>query len=111
MTRRRRVVQRRASTGTELAEHWPSPERNVCVSGTAHEIHDQAKISELWSPVAAVFFPGGRDDPDLTLLRVTPGHAEAWTGPSGTVGRVLAFVAAAITGEREAMGSKRELPL
>ena len=83
----------------------------VCVSGSAHEIHDQAKVSELWSPVAAVLFPGGRDDPDLTLLRVTPEHAEAWTGPSGTVGRVLAFVAAAITGEREAMGSKRELPL
>ena len=83
----------------------------VCVSGKAQEIHDQAKISELWSPQDALFFPGGRDDPDLTLLRVTPEHAEAWTGPSGTVGKLLAFATAAITGDGEALGSKREIDL
>ncbi len=83
----------------------------VCVSGRAQEIHDQAKVSELWTPMHGVFFPGGRDDPDLTLLRVTPEHAEAWTGPSTTVGRMLAFATAAITGEPDALGDKRELPL
>jgi general stress protein 26 len=82
----------------------------LCVSGKAEEIHDQAKISELWSPMHAVYFSGGRDDPDLTLLRVTPSHAEAWTGPAGAVGKLLAFATAAITGDAEALSSKQTLP-
>lgn len=83
----------------------------VCVSGKAQEIHDQAKISELWSPEHAAYFRGGRDDPDLTLLRVTPRHAEIWSGPSGTVGKLLALAAATITGNDQAMGAKTELDL
>lgn len=83
----------------------------VCVTGKAQEIHDQAKISELWSPMHAVFFPGDRDDPDLILLRVTPDHAEVWSGPSSTVGKILAFAAAAITGDGDALGNKHQLPL
>ncbi len=83
----------------------------VCVTGKAQEIHDQAKISELWSAEHSLFFSAGRDDPDLTLLRVTPDHAEAWTGPSGTVGKLLAFAAATITGDGEAMSSKKEIDL
>ena len=83
----------------------------VVVNGKAQEIHDQAKISELWSPEHDAFFPGGRNDPDITLLRITPEHAEAWTGPSGAVGKLLAFATATITGNREAMGSKQEMSL
>lgn len=92
---------------------YASQAKNIylCVTGEAQEIHDQAKISELWSPMQGVYFPGGRDDPDLTLLRVTPTHAEAWTGPTGTVGKLLAFATAAITGNEKALGVKTELDL
>ncbi len=83
----------------------------VCVSGKAEEIHDQAKISELWSPLQGVYYPGGREDPDLTLLRITPAHAEVWTGPSGVVGRLLAFATAAITGNEDSMGAKKDIDL
>ena len=92
---------------------YASAEKNayVVVNGKAQEIHDQAKLSELWSPEHAAYFPGGRDDPDLTLLRVTPEHAEAWTGPSGAVGKLLAFATATITGDSTAMGRKQEIAL
>lgn len=92
---------------------YASHSRNtyVCVTGQAQEMHDQAKISELWSPEHATYFRGGREDPDLTLLRVTPGHAEIWTGPSGTVGKLLAFATAAITGSTQGLGDKTELDL
>ena len=92
---------------------YASHEKNtyVCITGKAQEIHDQAKISELWSPEHATYFRGGREDPDLTLLRVTPGHAEIWTGPSGTVGKLLAFATAAITGSTQGLGDKTELDL
>lgn len=83
----------------------------VAITGKAQEIHDQAKLSELWSSEHAAYFPGGREDPDLTLLRVTPGHAEIWSGPSGTVAKLLAFATATITGNGQALGAKTELDL
>lgn len=83
----------------------------VVVTGKAQEIHDQAKLSELWSPEHVAYFPGGRDDPDVTLLRVTPVHAEYWTGPTGTVRKLLALATAALTGDASALGEKTELNL
>ena len=92
---------------------YASAEKNayVVVNGRAQEIHDQAKLSELWSPAHVAHFPGGRHDPDLTLLRITPEHAEAWTGPSGAVGKLLAFATATLTGDPQAIGEKTEMAL
>ena len=69
----------------------------LSVSGEAQEIHDQAKISELWSPMHGVFFSGGRDDPDLTLLRLDVETAEYWDGPTSWAGKALRFAVAAAT--------------
>lgn len=93
--------------------NYASRERNtyVAVYGSCQEIFDQAKISELWTPAHEVFFPAGRHDPDLTLLRVTPEMAECWTGPSGTVGRMLAFAGAALTGDQRLLGDKHDIKL
>jgi general stress protein 26 len=46
--------------------------------GTAHVLKDRALIEELWSDAWRVWFPGGKDDPNLCLLAVTPVSAEYW---------------------------------
>jgi len=46
--------------------------------GTAHVLKDRALIEELWSEAWRVWFPGGKDDPNLCLLAVTPVSAEYW---------------------------------
>jgi general stress protein 26 len=39
---------------------------------------DRATIDRLWNPFVAAWFKGGREDPDLRLLRFDPSRAQAW---------------------------------
>ncbi len=40
--------------------------------------NDPAVIDRLWNPMIAAWYPGGRADPDLTLLRFDAEEAEIW---------------------------------
>jgi general stress protein 26 len=40
--------------------------------------NDPAIIDRLWNPMIAAWYPGGREDPDLTLLRFDAEEAEIW---------------------------------
>ena len=43
----------------------------VSVAGIARVVDDRAKVEELWSPPMKLFFPGGKDDPNLRLIHVS----------------------------------------
>lgn len=62
-----------------------SSQKFVSISGTARPVHDRHKIEELWKDSWTTWFPGGKDDPTLTLLRVDPESGEYWdnSGASG----------------------------
>lgn len=59
--------------------------RYVSVSGVAQLTRDHKKMDELWKPDHSIWFAGGKDDPDLALLKVTVTSAEYWDGPSNTM--------------------------
>jgi general stress protein 26 len=42
----------------------------LSVSGVAEVCTDRAKIAELWTEEWKLWFPGGKDDANLALLRV-----------------------------------------
>jgi general stress protein 26 len=50
----------------------------ACVSGTLEPSQDDAARDRLWNPVVAAWF-GGKNDPDLVLLRMTLQEGEIWT--------------------------------
>ena len=56
----------------------PHDNRYVSVSGVAQLVRDQQKIEELWQSAYSSWFPGGKDDPALALLKVTVTSAEYW---------------------------------
>jgi len=58
----------------------PKAERFVSVSGTATLVQDPDKVKELWRGKYKAWFPEGKKDPDLALLRVTVDRAEYWDG-------------------------------
>ena len=64
----------------------------VSISGTARLIDDMARKVVLWTAMARPWFSGA-DDPDLSLLCITPTEAEVWDGPDSSVVRVLAMAA------------------
>jgi general stress protein 26 len=70
----------------------------VSISGPARILRDPQKLDELWTPAMSIFFPQGKEDPDLVLIRVEIERAEYWDGPGTLVGKMLYLAAAAITG-------------
>jgi general stress protein 26 len=59
--------------------------RYVSLSGTAEISRDRALVDALWSELWKVWFPGGKDDPTLAIIAVTPSEGEYWdqTGLAG----------------------------
>jgi general stress protein 26 len=62
----------------------------VSVRGRARINRDEALIDELWSPAQKVFF-SGKDDPNLTVLRVRVRDAMYWESSGNFVERALDF--------------------
>ena len=56
----------------------PKQDRYVSVSGTATLVRDAAKVKELWRGEYKTWFPDGKKDPDLALLKVKVEKAEYW---------------------------------
>ncbi|MBG8554098.1 pyridoxamine 5'-phosphate oxidase family protein [Hymenobacter guriensis] len=81
---------------------FANPESNVyvSVSGRANAYRDQAKINELWNESMRAWFPGGKDDPSIYILKVEIDKGEYWDTPSSVLTRAYAYVRALATGER-----------
>ncbi len=69
----------------------------VSVSGRAVVLDDHARVEQIWSPAMQLFFPGGKDNPNLRLIRVSADTAEYWDGPGTLVGKALYFFLTAVT--------------
>ncbi len=50
----------------------------LSLSGRARLVRDRAKVEELWKEPFKVWFPGGKDDPHIALIAVTPEEGEYW---------------------------------
>ena len=50
--------------------------------GSLHVDNDRAVIDRLWNRFVAAWYPGGKNDPKLVLLRLDPERAEIWLNES-----------------------------
>jgi general stress protein 26 len=71
------------------------------VSGRIDLVDDRRKINELWKDMWKVWFPKGKEDPDIVLLHLRPDTGEYWDN-AGTEGIRYLFEAAKalISGEK-----------
>ena len=58
------------------------------LSGTLREDMDRAVIDRLWNPFIAAWYEGGKDDPNLVLLRLDATDAEVWLNEHNLVAGV-----------------------
>jgi general stress protein 26 len=58
-------------------------DRYVSISGTASIVRDAARVRDLWDREHKAWFSGGKNDPELALLRVQVEHVEHWDPKSG----------------------------
>lgn len=89
----------------------PENQRYVSVTGVAQVVRDRTKIDQLWKPQFKIWFPEGKDDPDIALLRITLEKAEYWDSPSSTISYALSFVSSLVTGKQPDMGENRKLEI
>jgi hypothetical protein len=61
-------------------------------------VRDKGHIQDKWSEPLRTWFPEGKDDPQLALIRVHPERGEFWDSPSSTVIHLYGYVKAAVTG-------------
>lgn len=89
----------------------PENQKYISTSGRAELIGDRRKIEELWKPEFKIWFPKGKDDPEIALLKVNLEKAEYWDSSSSTVGYVMSFVSSLITGKQPDLGENKKVNL
>lgn len=70
------------------------------IYGKAYIYKDKSTIEEQWSDLANAWFEEGKDDPNVSIIRVTPDETYYWDTKAGKFITMLSFVAAAITGNK-----------
>ena len=70
---------------------------------------DPAKIDELWTSAMKAWFPDGKSDPNLTLLRVHPELVHYWDTKDGKLVTLAKILGSAISGNPADVGQQGEL--
>lgn len=87
----------------------PENQHYVSITGTAQLVRDREKIEELWKPEFKMWFPEGKDDPEIALLRVNLEKAEYWDSPTSTTAYALNFLSSLVTGKEADYGENKKL--
>jgi general stress protein 26 len=83
----------------------------VALCGRATVLRDRAKIEELWSPAYRAWFPQGKDDPEISVLRVEVDAAEYWEAPANAIVRNFQVFKAAMTHRSSNVGEHEKVEL
>lgn len=54
-------------------------------TGTLTEETSRERLDKQWSKIVEAWFPGGKDDPNLLMLRMDLGQAEIWNSDLGFI--------------------------
>lgn len=72
----------------------------LSVSGQVEFVEDQGKRDELWNEGVSAWFDGGKDDPNLGLVRFISESAQFWGQPGGKMAALANIVKSRVTGEK-----------
>ena len=88
-----------------LLDYADTDDQNyVSLVGRARTTRSAEKARELWSEPLRAWFPGGPEDPHITLIEVEVDSAEYWDSPSSAMVHAYGYVKARLTGEPPAPG-------
>jgi len=87
----------------------PGDQSFVSVTGRASLVRDRDDIERFWHPIHAAWFPAGKDDPQLALLKVAIESAEYWSAPSSSVVQLFGIAKALVQGEVCAPGEHQKI--
>ncbi len=83
----------------------------IALSGHAELTKDREQIHQLWKPQHAIWFPEGKDDPEITVIKVTVEEAEYWETPGNALVRSFHLLTAALTKDRSKLAEHEKVSL
>ena len=70
----------------------------LTIFGKAEISYNQSKIDELWEPLLKTWFQGGKEDPDISVIKVTPQEGYYWDVKHNKLVAFAKMAASAVTG-------------
>ena len=83
----------------QLFYSHPGKSSYLVVNGTAVISEDKQKIASLWTPLAKTWFKEGKDDPNISLIKVTNINAYYWDTKGNRMINFFKMIASVATGE------------
>ncbi|MDB5277089.1 MAG: ral stress protein [Ferruginibacter sp.] len=83
----------------QLFYSHPAKSSYVVVNGEAEIMVDRQKVDELWSPLVKTWFTEGKDDPNISILKVTPTSAYYWDTEGNRMINFFKMIASVATGK------------
>lgn len=71
----------------------------ISINGKAEVLRDKAKIEELWDGIMKTWFTEGKDDPRITVIKVTPVNGYYWDTKHGQAVAFAKMVVGAVSGK------------
>ncbi len=100
-----------ADKSVQLFFSHPAKSSYLVVNGEAEIILDKAKIEELWTPAAKIWFKEGKDDPKISIIKVKPTNAYYWDTDGNRMINFLKMVASVVTGTNLVTGKEGALSI
>ena len=83
----------------------------LSIAGRATVVHDRARVDELWTPAVEAWFPDGKDDPTVALIRIDAESAEYWASNEPGVVTMFKIVKAVVTHTQPDVGDNKAVDL
>ena len=86
-------------------------EFQACIHGQIVQDVDRTKMDKFWSPYVSAWYPEGKDDPSLTMMRLDPKDARVWVSKRGPISYPLQIAKANATHTLPDVGGKQDVTL
>ncbi|MBL8555365.1 MAG: pyridoxamine 5'-phosphate oxidase family protein [Phenylobacterium sp.] len=95
--------------GGEAAFVFVDRKLQACIDGRLSLDHDRGRIDRYWNAHVAAWYPDGKDDPSLTLLRLDVTEAAVWITEGGLLKYAFEVAKANAAGTIPDVGERRDL--
>lgn len=71
----------------------------LSIYGKAEILYDREKIEELWKPIVKAWFKEGKEDPEISLIKVTPEAGYYWDTKNSKMIDLMGILISAVSGK------------
>ena len=100
-----------AAGGAEATYVVQTSDTQACIDGRIDVTRDRGRIDKYWNAHVAAWYPDGKDDPSLVLLRFDAADAGVWVSEAGPIRYAYEVAKANATHTTPDIGEQRDINL